>query len=767
MVITPLKRNFLRGFKKNVIQLVSIIIMLTLGIAVYVGLDSTWRSLQEYIDTHYEKDTMADLTLYSDPVDTNYFDKMNDIDGISKYEESFNLVSEVSSLNERQLEVNFVNNNEINKYKLIEGKDDLSIDSCLLDKSFAESNNLKVNDTIKLKLNEIEKEFTIGGLIQSSSYIYITSDATNVIPDHNKYGFIYLDKDAVTDFFHGNNLVNKVDIKIGRDGDVDAIRNEIDEVFNEVVQGITTLEESLNYLSINQKIQQYKSIGSLFPIIFFAIVILMTFTTMYRIINKERLTIGILKSLGYSSRKVLFHYCAYGLWISVIGIVFGTLIGWKIVPNYIWNFFEELFVFESKNIVLSYSQVAVISILSLISTIIAISYVFLKIDKEKPAELMRAKKESSGRNIFLERFSAYWNRKTPSEKLTLRQMVLNKVRVLMTVLGVLGCTGLLLCALGIRDTVDNVAKSVYSETYLFEEKVYLNTEKLEADIFDDVHSNGDYFMQEMKLSIESENKKKMSSVYILENNELIRFYDDNREIKLKNNELLITEKISDIYSLSIGDEVTVRLDKDNYIQLAVSHISKLNIGQGFYLLDETFEDLGQKYQPNVILKSDADNQYSDDIIYKSIITEDQEVDFVTSMESTMSMSIMLIFSAVLLAIVVLYNLGVLNFSDRERDIATLSVLGFYESELNKFLSVENIYLSLIGITFGIPAGILMHRRMFANAGMGDELDFTALIYGKSFTLTIVFIIILVILINYLLTRKIKKIKMTEALKSVE
>lgn len=767
MVRTSLKKNFIRGFKKNIVQLLSIIIMLTLGIAVFIGLDSTWRSLQKYVDNHYEDDKIADLTIYSDPVEVNYFEKLNDIDGIYEYEESFNLVSEVSSLSESQLEVNFIDKKEINKYKLIDGKDNLNKESCLLDKNFADSNNLKVSDTLELKINGIVKEFTIEGLIQSSSYIYITPDATSVIPDHTKYGYIYIYIDNINDFY-GKKLVNRVNIRVNENEDVEKIRNKVDNEFKEVVQGVVKREEGLNYLAINQKVQQYKSIGSLFPIVFFAIVILMTFTTMYRIINKERLTIGILKSLGYSSRKILFHYCAYGLWISLIGIGLGTIIGWKIVPNFIWKFFEKLFVFESKNIVLSYKQVIIISIISLISTIAAISYVFIKTDKENPADLLREKRGISGKKVFIEKLSHYWNNRLPSEKLTIRQMLLNKVRILMTVIGVLGCTGLLLSALGIRDTVNNVAESVYSKTYLFKEKVYLNKGKLEDDIVNEVHSNDDCFMQEMKLSVESNSKKKMSSIYILENNNLIKFYDNNdNEIKLKENELLITEKIADIYSLSIGDKVKLRLDNENYIELTVSQISKINIGQGFYLLKETYENLEQTYEPNVILKSKISNVYDDNIIYKTVVTENQENDFVKSMESTISMSIMLILAAASLAIVVLYNLGVLNFADRERDMATLSVLGFYESELKKFLSVENVVMSFIGIILGIPVGILMHRKIFANAGMGDELDFTALIYRKSFIITIIFIIILVVVINFILTNKIKKIKMTEALKSVE
>lgn len=769
MVMSSLKKNFVRGFKKNSIQLVSIIIMLTLGIAVFIGLDSTWRSLQEYVDLHYTEDNMADITIYSDPVERDYFKDLNNVEGVLEYEESFQVVSEVASLKDKQLETNFIDKKEISKYKVIEGSDNLENGKCLLDKSFADSNGLKVNDLIKLKINEIEKEFSISGLIQSSAHIYLTPDATTVIPDHNKFGFVYINIKEAKTFFNGYTLVNKIDIKSNKDIEAEKIKSNIDSEFNTVIQGIAKREEGLNYLAINQKVQQYKSIGSLFPIIFFAIVILMTFTTMYRIINKERQTIGTLKSLGYSSKKILLHYCAYGVWISFIGIILGIIIGWKIVPNSIWSFFEELFVFESKNIVLSYKQVIIISIISFISTISAISYVFWKTDKEKPADLLRDKRGTNGKHIFIEKIHFYWDKRKPSQKLTLRQMLLNKVRILMTVMGVLGCTGLLLSALGIRDTVDNVAKSVYSETYLYKEKLYLNTEKIEENFINYVDSNkDDEFMQELRVSVESKEKKKISSMYIIEDNNLIKFYDGNKEkIQLNDNDLLITEKISEIYSLNIGDTVKFRLDKDNYIELDVTKITKINIGQGFYLTKGAFEKVGQKYKPNIILKGSNDTEYSNTIVNKSVVTEKQEADFIRSMKSTISMSIMLIMAAAILAIVALYNLGVLNFSDRERDMATLLVLGFYQSELRKFLSVENIILSLTGIVLGLPMGILMHRKIFASAGMGDELDFTALIYGKSFIIAVIFTITLVLLINIILSNKIKKIKMTEALKSVE
>jgi putative ABC transport system permease protein len=769
MVVTSLKKNFIRGIEKNITQLLSIIIMLTLGISVYIGLDSTWRSLESYVDNHYVDDNVEDIIIYSDLLPYNYFKDIKDIKGIKSYGEIFQVKSELPSFDGAELETNFISSSKISSYNILEGKDSLTDNHCVLDNSFAKANNIKVGNKIKLKINSIEKKFTVSGLAVSSTHIYLTPDSTTVIPNYKKFGFIYINIDNSKEFFSNKVLTNKVIIKKGLETDYQNIKSAIEEKYEQVIKGIATREETINYLATSQKIKQYKSIGKLFPVVFFIIVILMTFTTMYRIINKERQTIGILKSLGYSSRRILLHYMSYGIWISVVGIILGTLIGSKLIPAVIWKFFKELFVFESTSIVLSYSQVLIVACISILSTVFAIMYVFLKTDKEKPAQLLRDKISVQGKNILLENFKNYWSKKTASQKLTLRQMFLNKVRVIMTILGVLGCTALLLSALGIRDTVDNVAKSVYDKTYLYTEKLYIDSSKLDKKIYDQVEKDSaSEFIEELRISVSSDSRKKMGAVNIIENNsKLIKFYYNDDEVVLRDTDLLITEKASEIYGLEIEDKVRFRIANNNVQELKVTKIARINIGQGFYLTQSAWGDKGQNLVPTGILKGDTKSQYPENLITKTIVTKIQEGDFVKSMGSTISMSMMLIFAAAVLAIVVLYNLGVLNFSERERDLATLSVLGFFEKELKRFLSIENILLSITGIILGIPVGISMHKKIFESAGMGDELDFTAIIYNKSFAMTIAFTFLIVIVVNFLLGNRIKSIKMTEALKSVE
>lgn len=363
-----------------------------------------------------------------------------------------------------------------------------------------------------------------------------------------------------------------------------------------------------------------------------------------------------------------------------------------------------------------------------------------------------------------------WGKLRTSQKLIIRQIFNGKVRAVMTILGVIGCTALLLSALGIRDTINSVATSVYEKSYLYESKIYLDESKVTPEfIVEENKKKKNEFVEERGLFFMSDKRNKSGMLHVLENDsELIKIHNLKGEpIDLKTGDILITEKTAEIYSLKKGDTLRFNDTNGESIKLEINKIGILNIGQGVYLTQATWKNLKQNFSSTSIISSDKNVNYLESYSKKISKTEKQKEDFLSSMSSTLSMSMLLILAASLLLIVVLYNLGILNFGDRSRSLATLSVLGFKPFELKTFLSTENIILSIMGIVLGIPIGILLHKKIFVSAGMGDELDFTPVIEWKSYLITISFTIVLIILITIFLNRKIKKIKMVEALKSVE
>ncbi|MEI5988970.1 hypothetical protein A5881_000457 [Enterococcus termitis] len=769
MVISPLKKMFLRSFKKNSIQLLSIALMLILGVAIYIGIDSTWRSLNDYVETNYRKENKADIEVLIKPT-TKDFSELSESENIKQLEEQFLIEGTITDSNGKEVLINGVDQEaKLNQYTIVNGKDLNKQNTVVVDKSFAEANHLDVGDKFTIQINSLEKEVTISGLAVSSSYIYITPDSTTVVPNHEDYGFIYMNKKDTEYFTQKSVMTNKLVIKVAEGKKIETVKKEIEEKYEQGIISILESKETLNDLATSQKVQQYQSIGNLFPIIFFAIVILMSFTTMYRLINKERAIIGTMKALGYSSFKIITHYLFYGIWVSIIGVFFGVLIGWKIIPKYIWRFFNELFIFDHPEIVINGYQVAIITALSVFSTCVATLIVFYNVEKESPASLLREKSTTKGYNILLERIKPFWNGLKTSQKLTLRQMFRSKIRMSMTIIGVVGCTSLLLSALGIRDTINHVASSVYEKSYLYEEKAYVASDVDSSELYDRTRNNKEVEgLEERPYFILSDSKNKSGLIHVIEDNSsYIKFYDKDKQVKLTEDRLLITKKTAEIFSLKKGDNIQFRNATGDLVKLKVTDIAELSIGQGFYLTKSAWEKANQVFVPTSFLGKNLKATFSNDEMKKIVLTKKQESDFLASMGSTLSMSILLILSASLLLTVVLYNLGTLNFSDRERDMATLSVLGFRFSELKKILSTENIILSLCGIIIGIPFGIKIHEKIFSNAGMGDELYFKPVIDRHSYLITIIFTIVLIIIVNYFSNQKINKIKMTEALKSVE
>ncbi|EOH92249.1 hypothetical protein UAW_03234 [Enterococcus haemoperoxidus ATCC BAA-382] len=769
MVMSPLKKMFLRSFKKNSIQLLSIALMLILGVAIYIGIDSTWRSLNDYVETNYRKENKADIEVLIKPTNKD-FSRLGESENIKQLEEQFLIEGAIIGSDGKEVLINGVDQEaKLNQYTIVKGKNLNKQNTVVIDKSFAEANHLDVGDKLTIEINSLEKEVSISGLAVSSSYIYITPDSTTVVPNHEDYGFIYMNKKDTKNFTQNNAMTNKLVIKVADGKNVETVKKEIEQKYEQEIISILESKETLNDLATSQKVQQYQSIGNLFPIIFFAIVILMSFTTMYRLINKERAIIGTMKALGYSSFKIITHYLFYGIWMSIIGVFFGVLIGWKVIPNYIWRFFNELFIFDHPEIVINGYQVAIITALSVFSTCVATLIVFYNVEKESPASLLREKSTTKGYNILLERIKPFWNGLKTSQKLTLRQMFRSKIRMSMTIIGVVGCTSLLLSALGIRDTINHVASSVYEKSYLYEEKAYVASDTDSRELYDKTRSNKEIEgLEERPYFILSDSKNKSGLIHVIEDSSsYIKFYDDDKQVNLSEDRLLITKKTAEIFSLNKGDAIQFRNTAGDLVKLKVTDIAELSIGQGFYLTKSAWEKADQVFVPTSFVGKNLKTTFSNDEMKKIVLTKNQENDFLGSMGSTLSMSILLILSASLLLTVVLYNLGTLNFSDRERDMATLSVLGFRFSELKKILSTENIILSLCGIIIGIPFGIKIHEKIFSNAGMGDELYFRPVIDRQSYLITIIFTIVLIIIVNYLSNRKINKIKMTEALKSVE
>lgn len=773
MVKSTLNKKFFRGIKNNFSQLISIVLMLILGVTIFIGIDSTWRSLEAYKDNAYSSENKSDIELFVTPTLSKEIEskKVQDLENISSVELSFQSEAIVENFSSQEVILNAVKEDfTLNRYTVTDGQGEIGNDRCVVDKSFAEENKIKIGDKVRFSVNDISKEFIVNGLVTSSSYMYITPDSTTVVPDHKEYGFVYLSLEDAKTFTNNTPIVNRILIEVNEEKNIEKAKKSVEEVFQNSLISLLSTKETLNDLAINQKITQYKTIGSLFPVIFFAIVILMSFTTMYRLINKERTTIGIMKSLGLSNTRILFHYLSYSLLVSLTGTIVGVLLGWKLIPSYIWNFFEELFIFNDYSIVLDVKQVILISITSIMSTCLATILVFKKLGREEPAILLRDKTVSIGKKNIIEKVPLIWGKLRTSQKLIIRQIFNGKVRAVMTILGVIGCTALLLSALGIRDTINSVASSVYEKSYLYESKIYLDESKVTPEfIVEENKKKKNEFVEERGLFFMSDKRNKSGMLHVLENDsELIKIHNLKGEpIDLKTGDILITEKTAEIYSLKKGDTLRFNDTNGESIKLEINKIGILNIGQGVYLTQATWKNLKQNFSSTSIISSDKNVNYLESYSKKILKTEKQKEDFLSSMSSTLSMSMLLILAASLLLIVVLYNLGILNFGDRSRSLATLSVLGFKPFELKTFLSTENIILSIMGIILGIPIGILLHKKIFVSAGMGDELDFTPIIEWQSYLITFSFTILLIILITIFLNRKIKKIKMVEALKSVE
>jgi len=397
---------------------------------------------------------------------------------------------------------------------------------------------------------------------------------------------------------------------------------------------------------------------------------------------------------------------------------------------------------------------------------LAVSYYAVKnISEEKPADTIRPKVPKVSTSGFLEKLGI-WKHLSFNIRWNYRDAKRNKFRALMTIIGVIGCSALLVCAFGMYDGMNDLKEWEYSQINHYDSKLVINENATDSQI-DDVVSevNGDKIM-ESAIEIESDDAKKSGSLLVLNDTDLITPTDyDWNKVDIKEDEVSISQKMADMLNVKVGDTVKWHIMGSNkWVNTKIDKIHADPISQGFIMSSEKLEDLDLNYTPTSVITSEHVNETYDGVKAANSM-KDMTSSWDELTESMWMLIYILIFFACLLAVVVLYNLGLLSFTEIEREIATLKVLGFKTSALRKLLLTQNLWFTAIGFILGIPVGYYILAIMWESSG--DSFYILPSVSLSNFILTAVITFVLSILVNLMFSRKIKKLDMVESLKSGE
>ena len=734
--------------------------MAFLGVFVFAGVGGESVGLEVSVNDYYDATNLADGWIYSANLDDDFVDKVNNLSPTKDSERQLVLDSIGNFSNDPEITLHFLENNTISKFYLLEGED-VNIsdgDGVWLDKKFADAKDLKVGDNISFTFNGVTIEKEIKGLGYSPEYVYHASDSS-IIPDFNKMGFAYLSYEAfpLSDVPYN---VLLVDFNGNASEYNDLLSDKLDGDYNSFVEQA----ENPSVSQFSEEIDQHKMMGDIFPVVFILIALLILLTTMTRIIAHQRTQIGILKAVGYTNKSIIFHYVSYGFWLVLAGAILGLILGPLTLPNLFYPSMSATYIMPEWKPAWSMNFIYVAIIMVVMSLLVSY-FAVRSISSENPADTIRPKAPKISSTGFVEKFG-FWNKLSFNVRWNYRDAKRNKFRALMTIVGVMGCAALLVSAFGMYDGMHDLKEWEYSQINHYDSKLIVNDNATISGIDNIAEEvNGDKLM-EGAIEIESATAKKSGSLLVLNGTNLVTPTDyDRNEVKIANDEVSISQKMADMLGVGIGDTVKWHImGSDKWVNTTIDKIHSDPISQGFIMSSDKLVDLDLNYTPTSIVTSEhVDKNYSDIKAVNSMNDMTSSWDEMT--ESMMLLVYILIFFACLLAVVVLYNLGLLSFTEIEREIATLKVLGFKTSALRRLLLTQNLWFTAIGFVLGLPLGYYILDIMWQSSG--DSFYILPSISLSNFLLTAVITFALSIIVNLMFSRKIKKLDMVESLKGVE
>ena len=745
---------------KHKTQFLSIFLMAFLGVFVFAGIGSECVGLEVNVGNFYEDTNLADGWIYSPYLNDLFLEQVYYLGATTQMERQLVIDSEANFENNPEITLHFVENNTISKFYLIEGEplDINDSNGVWVDKGFADAKGLKVGDNISFESEGYKIEKEIKGLGYSPEYVYHAS-SYSIKPDHDKIGFAYLSHKAFPEDTVPYNVLN-----VKFDGKAETYGKLVDYRLNGYYNSFVDRSNHPSVNQFSQEITKHKMMADIFPAVFIIVTLLILLTTMTRIIAHQRNQIGILKANGFRNNTLTLHYISYGFWLVLIGSLLGLILGPMILPPLFYPSMIRSYQLPLWNPAWSISFAFVMGLIVLFSLSVSYSAVS-SISNEKPSDSIKPKAPNVSTSGFIEKLKI-WKRLSFNVRWNYRDAKRNKLRGLMTIIGVMGCSALLVGAFGLYDGLNDVKEWEYDQINHYDSKLVIDEDALTSQV-DNVASevNGEKIM-EGSIEIESDTMKKSGLLLVLGDNSLITPTDNDwNRIEIKNDEVSISQKMADMLGVGVGDTVKWHIMGSNkWVKTKIDKIHADPISQGIIMSPDKLEKLGLNYTPTGIITSEHVNKTFDGIkTTNSIVDIENSWDDIT--ETMWLIIYVLIFFACILAIIVLYNLGLLSFTEIEREISTLKVLGFKSNDLRRLLLTQNLFFTVIGFILGIPLGLYILGLMWQSSGDAFYIIPSLTITNVLLTAAITFT--LSIVVNLMFSRKIKKLDMVESLKRME
>ncbi|CYU87807.1 peptide ABC transporter permease [Streptococcus suis] len=545
------------------------------------------------------------------------------------------------------------------------------------------------------------------------------------------------------------------------------------------------------YTTYSNATRSIAAVGNVFPVVLYLVAALVTFTTMARFVDEERTQSGLLKALGYTNRQIMAKFILYGLAAGLVGTIVGIIAGNLLLSPLISNIITQTTVIGPAKLHFYPLWTGLALLLSLASSVLPAYLVARRELTEKPAQLLLPKPPVTGSSIWLEKWPAIWSRLSFTHKVTARNIFRYKLRMLMTIFGVAGTVALLFGGLGIRSSISGVVQRQFGELIHYDMLVVENSRATEEELdklthflqSDQVRQSLPVAFEQLHQTVEENGQRKNLSIslYISDRrdfgNQVSLESSTGQPIKLSDRGIVLTEKLAQIYGVSVGDKLSLILE-DKEVSVRVEAVADMYAGHFIYMTDSYYEQVTSKQKiANAYLVQLKDRQLghiqtlASQLLampaVRSLVQNTSLIDMLTTIAGSLQtiMTILVILS-ILLGLVILYNLTIINMSERIRELSTIKVLGFHNKEVTMYIYRETIALSLIGMLVGLVGGIYLHKLLLAMIG-SDSIRFNPSVGLEVYLIPILAISGILAALGWYVNHHLRKVDMLEALKSVD
>ncbi|WP_295607205.1 ABC transporter permease [uncultured Methanobrevibacter sp.] len=761
-----LYRKMLRDFKDHKAQFLSIFLMALIGVFAFTGISGEVVGMVDVSNSYYENTNLADGWIYGEEISDDVFSDIKSMEEIKDAQREMVVDTVANYSSDPEITLHVVEGNQnISKFYLFKGKDFDPNDEegIWIDKRFADGRKLDIGDKITLKFDGNKVSKTVRGIMYSPEYVYYIQEGS-LLPDFSQVGFAYIpskgaDFDIVynTIALDGYEELDEKDFKSALE----------DKLGQKAYVQYVDRDNNVGIKTLQDEISQHQMFSGIFPAIFVLVSLLTLVTTMSRVISAQRMQIGTLKAMGYSNKSIILHYLSYGFVLSLSGSVIGLVVGPLTIPYLFYPTMSSTYSLPRWGPSWDISFFAVAGLMVVSSVLI--SYISVKgISDENPSETIRPKAPKLVSSGLIER-TKIWERFSFNERWNYRDAKRNKTRAIMSVFGVFACALLVMSAFGMVDSINDVEDWQYNQIYNFNSKLLLEENITDSQLDHILDETGGEGIREEAIELKYKGIKKTGTLTVMNDSEYYKVTDANRNyMHLDPDGIAISDKMAEVLGLKVGDKVRWHVaGNPKWIDSEITETYSIPFGQGLIMSPEVFDEIGgddYNYSTNVVLtKKNVKENYTG---VSSITTsEDIRKGWNTMTEALDLMVSVLTTFAIVLAVVVLYNLGLLSFTEIQRELATLKVLGFNSKSLRRLLLTQNLWFSTIGFILAIPGAYVLMGIMMGSTG--DEYCFPINIYLWNFIVSFLITFGLSVLVNLAFSRKIKKVNMVESLKSNE